>query len=197
MDSGTKKAIVIALIVGVFAVVATALVYQGEVNTLQAEKQALQEEAAAAPTTGVDLEYDTESFTWNMSANVTSDGGSDDATNTSSITITNDGDRTANFVISAQDTVNDEDGFPSALENSYTSVYVTNDYKKYLLDTGDYTDGRTVSLPTDSSITLTLGMEIDEAPDGTFSDNQTYSSNLYVIQEDAQDVDELDISVIT
>lgn len=197
MDSGTKKMLVVAFVVGVFAVVATALAYQGPINELQAEKQALQEQAEAVPAAGVDLEYDTESFTWNMSKNVTSAGGSDAATNTSSITITNDGDRTANFVVTAKDTVNDEEGFPSALENDYVSVYTSDDYTKDLLEDGDYTSGKTVSLPTNSEITLTLGMDIESAPDGTFSDNQTYSCNLYVIQEDAQDVDELDVSVIT
>ena len=62
---------------------------------------------------------------------------------------------------------------------------------------GEYKSGYPIQIPPNTVLTLTVGIELEQAPAGVFQDNSTYQAEIYVIQTDSQYVEDLDITVLT
>lgn len=193
--------VLIAFVAGALGVYAW---MQGEINLLQAQSQMLAEQLQQAQQmqvtpTPVNLDITLANSTFNLTSYIKSDGSSTVANVYTTLTIENkDESRTATILISARDTVHDEDGIPSGLMNSYFNMYYGSTAgKTYIVKDGEYKSGYPIEIPPNTVLTLTVGIELEQAPAGVFQDNSTYQAELYVIQVDSQYVEDLDITVLT
>jgi len=135
--------------------------------------------------------------TFDISANVSSDGSSTAKDLKLALTIENTDNKTAKITITAKNPKTGEEGLPSGLENAYFNVYVGDDVKKYLFTDSDYTAGKSITLEADSVLTTYIGVELEQAPAGTFADNQTYTMDIFIYQPDANYVQEISYTVKT
>jgi len=157
--------------------------------------------APAAPTavTPVSLEI-TQSggTTFDISANVSSDGSATAAEQSLEVTIENEDNESATVQILLKNPKTGEEGLPSGLENSYFNVWAgSSSQKVYLFKDGSYTNGYQFEILPDTVITGYIGIEVETAPSGTFADNQTYTMEVYIYQPNANYVETISYTVKT
>lgn len=158
--------------------------------------------APAAPTavTPVSLEItQTGGTTFNISANVSSDGSATAVEQSLAVTIENEDNESATVQILLKNPKTGEEGLPSGLENAYFNVWAGSPTQKvYLFKDGSYTSGYTLpEIMPNSVITGYIGIEVETAPSGTFADNQTYTMEVYIYQPAANYVETLTYTVLT
>jgi len=187
-------------------IITTAVVWtytQGQINLVQ--QQAYSEGFAAgqastpAAVTPVALTItQTEGSTFDLSANVSSDGSATAVTKELAFTIANMDNKSATVLISLKDPKTGSEGLPSGLKNAYFNVYVKeNGQLKYLYTSATYTDGKKITIDPASVVTLYVGVSLETAPAGTFADNQTYTMNMYIYQPDANYVQSTSYTILT
>lgn len=172
--------------------------WQSQYAQCQYQMSSLQQQLVTPA--GVNLDVTIASSTLNLSSYIASDGSSTAADVNTTLTIENkDETQTATVVISAVDTVHDEEGFDDAsdLLTSYFNFYVASTGKSYLIKDGDYKSGLTLTIPPNTVLSLVIGIDLEQAPSGIFEDNQTYTAQIYVIQPDSQDVEDVDLTILT
>ena len=153
---------------------------------------------APTPVTPVELEItQTGGDTFNLSTYIASDGSATNTTSELQVTIKNFNNETATLTITLKNPKTGEEGLPDALENSYFNVYIGAVYTKYLFVDGEYTDGATLTIEPDSVVTFNMGVELEDAPAGTFADGQTYTMEVYFYQPDANYVETLEYTILT
>lgn len=134
---------------------------------------------------------------FNFSTDILSDGSATANSTKLLLTLANTDNRTANIIITAKNPKTGEEGIPSGLENAYFNVFVGDDVLKYLFFDGIYTDGKSLTLEPASVVSLYIGAEVEDAPAGTFADNQTYTMDIFIYQPDSNYVQEISYTVLT
>jgi len=175
------------VLVGILVVACLYLVTQ--VNTLNLKLQMMEEQMAKAVTiTPANIKVDQVGGTeFNFSTVVASDGSvANTTTKELALNIINEDKNPAKIVVTLVNPKTGEIGLPKELRNSYVDVYfkVGSDTKYLYLD-GKLTDGKVLTLDPASAVSASLGITLKQAPSGTFTDNQTYTITLYIVQPDA------------
>jgi len=154
--------------------------------------------AVPTPVSPVELQItQTGGTQFDLSSNIASDGSATNTTKELAVTIKNVDNQSAELQVTLKNPKTGEEGLPDALENSYFNVYVGAIYKKYLFVDGEYTSGYTFTIEPDSVVTMNIGVELEDAPAGTFADNQTYTMEVYFYQTAANYVDTLTYTILT
>lgn len=100
--------------------------------------------------------------------------------------------------IAAKNPVTSEEGIPNALESEYFNVYYVYNGNNYLYLDGDYTNGYSLSVGAQASTTNHVCFEFDcDAPDGEFSDDESYNVEIYVHQVGTNYVEDVDYTIYT
>lgn len=203
MANGRKNLaifIILALVlVGAVAAYYNNLLAQKE-QEAQALRQALAQQAPVA-VTPANIEFlQTGGSTFDFSAEVAADGSvAASTTKTLAFDIVNkDEAKSANIRILTINPVTGESGIPDGLNNTYFNVFIQEGGKtKYLYTNGQHTDGWTTSLGVAEAVSGTLGITLDQAPAGTFTDGQTYTITLFIYQEASNYVEKVTYTVTT
>jgi len=157
--------------------------------------------APTAPTVVTPVSLDitqTGGTTFNISANVSSDGSATAVEKSLAVTIENEDNESATVQILLKNPKTGEEGLPSGLENSYFNVWAGSPTQKvYLFKDGSYTSGYTFEILPDTVMTGYIGVEVKTAPSGTFADNQTYTMEVYIYQPAANYVETISYTVLT
>jgi len=188
-------------------IIAAALVYAYASGAIQSAFQqgyqlGYQQGLAAAPSAPevvppAELKITQEGSTFNLTAEILSDGSATNTTKVLNLVISNEDNRTANVIVTLKNPKTGEEGLPDALENAYFNVFAGSIIKKYLFVDGDYTTGLALEIEPKSVITIPIGVELEDAPAGTFADEQTYEMELYIYQPDANYVETITYKILT
>jgi len=197
----SNSKILVMVLVG--ALIGGVLVYaalSGQLHLYQQQlaqtQQALQQ--AQQVVTPLDLTLTKGNGTYNLSAYVAADGSTTAATVQDTLTVTNNDNESGTIIITLKNPKTSEDGLPSALENTYFNVWIGSlSLQKYMFKDGDYTSGAKLTIDGDSVVNLYIGVELEQAPAGTFTDNQTYTMELYVYQPASGYVETLTYTITT
>jgi len=152
---------------------------------------------SVAAVSAAELEITAVPETIDLSGYIYSNGSATETTQTVTVTIENEEDTPVNIQLTLVDPKTGEEGLPNALEKDEFAVAVGGVVTKYLFTDGEYKSGYTFTLDGDSKATFNLIVELEDAPEGTFADGQTYDLTLYVVQTDSNTVDELELTVET
>jgi len=199
-----KKWLAISILIAVAVVVAMGAYYNQQLaqkdQQIQALQQALSQQAPTA-VSPANIEFlQTGGSTFDFSAEVDANGSvSAAATKTLTFDIVNKDDtKSATIRILTVNPLTGASGIPDGLNNTYFNVFIKADGKtKYLYTEGKHTDGWVVSLGVAEAFSGTLGITLEQAPDGTFKDGQTYTITLFLYQEASNYLEKVEYTVTT
>jgi len=140
--------------------------------------------------------------TFNLSANVSSDGSATAVTKELAVTIENEDNKDATVKILLYNPKTDKEGLPDDLENKYFIVYYEIGstkhylYNEELSDEG-YLDTPPILLTKNSAMEITIGVELKDAPAGIFKDNASYTMHIYFYQPNADYYDVVTYTITT
>jgi len=122
---------------------------------------------------------------FNLSAYISPTGNATNTTISLAITIENIDNEDAKIKITLVNPKTGEEGLPAELKNRYFNVfYGFGTYKIYLYNNG-YKESKDIVVPANSVVTLNIGVELEDAPDNTFVDGQTYTMKVFIVQPEA------------
>lgn len=199
-----RKWLAISLLIVVIAVTAVGAFYNQQLAQKEQQIQALQQalsQRAPAAVTPANIEFlQTGGSSFDFSAEVDANGSVSAAvTKTLTFDIVNkDEAKSASIRVLTVNPLTGASGVPDGLNNTYFNVFINADGKtKYLYTEGKHTDGWVVNLGVAEAFSGTLGITLEQAPDGTFKDGQTYTLTLYLYQETSNYLEKVEYVVTT
>jgi len=146
------------------------------------------------------LEVSVSPDNWDFSAAVASDGSvAADASDDVTLTITHKGtEEISNLRITMRDPVTGSEGIPTDLEIASFEVYVKTDTSLIPIYKGaEYLSFTKPLTVPGEVISIVIRAQVLKSPAGTFKDNQSYSTTLYVYQPDADYSNSVKVAVLT
>jgi|GEM_PF-5388610 len=156
-----------------------------------------QGQATVTTVEAADLEISATPESIDLSGYIYSNGSATETTQTVAVTIENDEDTPVTIQVTLVDPDSGEEGLPNALEKEEFSVAIGGVVTKYLFTDDEYKTGYTFTLDANSKVTFNVVVELEDAAEGTFADDQEYEMTLYIVQTESGDVDELELTVET